>query len=319
SAAAVVVLAAEDAGAASTSAKCRSGKCKGGRGGGGCSGSGGGGSSGGTGGSGGGDNGGSGGGSGGVGGGGGGSGGSGGSGSGGGGGGRTGAQSGGSGGGQRQRQQRRSETPSPQQLREWLFQCGASGDHDVILSTMYALSTSAEGDCYRCVPPDPGIEASALGASDSSLPSTAPAKAWHTFTQDSGTSRCFFCDSTTLPPLPAPFLVRLADPSGGSVVARSSTVLPCLAVPSGSLSGLYLPSFSTNLVSTAALQNLMVTTTTPRGQRVSIFTCTRTGRHLATTPLLVSPPVAPDSPLAPPPWTPLPAMPAWHALPPPCL
>ncbi|CAI7810423.1 unnamed protein product [Closterium sp. NIES-53] len=305
-----------DAGAASTSAKCRSGKGKGGRGGGGCSGSGGGGSSGGTGGSGGGDNGGSGGGSGGVGGGGGGSGGSGGSGSGGGGGGRTGAQSGGSGGGQRQRQQRRSETPSPQQLREWLFQCGASGGSVIcsyiicmgdragqtcgkphtqhhcfsalktlgMLSLVMRSSTPTGHSCLGldCVPPDPGIEASALGASDSSLPSTAPAKAWHTFTQDSGTSRCFFCDSTTLTPLPAPFLVRLADPSGGSVVARSSTVLPCLAVPSGSLSGLYLPSFSTNLVSTAALQNLMVTTTTPRGQRVSIFTCTRTGRHLAT-------------------------------------
>ncbi|CAI7883789.1 unnamed protein product, partial [Closterium sp. NIES-54] len=68
----------------------------------------------------------SGGGSGGFGGGGGGSGGSGGSGSGGSGGGRTGAHRGGSGGGQRQRQQRRSETPSPQQLREWFAQRGAS-------------------------------------------------------------------------------------------------------------------------------------------------------------------------------------------------
>ncbi|CAI7748677.1 unnamed protein product [Closterium sp. NIES-53] len=35
--------------------------------------------------------------------------------------------------------------------------------------------------------------------------------------------------------------------------------------------------------------------------------------------LLVSPPVAPDSPVAPPPWSPLPATPSWHALPPPCL
>ncbi|CAI7850368.1 unnamed protein product [Closterium sp. NIES-54] len=46
--------------------------------------------------------------------------------------------------------------------------------------------------------------------------------------------------------------------------------------------GLHLPSFSTNLVSTAALQDTMVTTTTPGGQRVTICTCTRTGRHLAT-------------------------------------
>ncbi|CAI7771889.1 unnamed protein product [Closterium sp. NIES-54] len=123
--------------------------------------------------------------------------------------------------------------------------------------------------------------AAALGASESSLPGTAPAEALHTFTLDSGASHCFFRDSTTLTPLPAPVPVRLADPSRGPVVARSSTVLPCPAVPSGSLSGHHLPSFSTNLVSTTALQDLMVTTTTPGVQRVSIYTCTRTGRHLA--------------------------------------
>ncbi|CAI7870495.1 unnamed protein product, partial [Closterium sp. NIES-54] len=87
---------------------------------------------------------------------------------------------------------------------------------------------------------------------------------------------------TTLTPLPAPVPVRLADPSGGPVLTRSSTVLPCLAVLSGSLSRLHLPSFSTNLVSTAALKDAMVTTTTPGGQRVSICTCTRTDRYLAT-------------------------------------
>ncbi|CAI7765244.1 unnamed protein product [Closterium sp. NIES-53] len=156
-------------------------------------------------------------------------------------------------------------------------------DFDVIISAMYALSFSAEGDCYRCVPPDPGIAAAALGASASGTPpGTAPAEALHTFTLDSGASRCFFRDSTTLTPLHAPVLVRLADPSGGPDVASSSTVLPCPAVPSGSLSGLDPPSFSTNLVSTAALQDVMVTTTTPGGQRVSICTCTRTGRHLTT-------------------------------------
>ncbi|CAI7839836.1 unnamed protein product, partial [Closterium sp. NIES-54] len=155
-------------------------------------------------------------------------------------------------------------------------------DFDVIISAMYALSVSAEGDCYRCVPPDPGIADAALGASESgTLLGTAPSQALHTFTLDSGASRCFFRDSTTLTPLPASVPVRLADPSRGSVVARSSTVLPCPAVPSGSQSGLHLPLFSTNLVSTAALQDAMVTTTTPGGQRVSICTCTRTGCHLA--------------------------------------
>ncbi|CAI7895743.1 unnamed protein product [Closterium sp. NIES-53] len=213
-----------------------------------------------------------------------------------------------SGGGQMQLHQRQHEPLSPQQLREWYARKGPGGgkfgdaadlplwleltrqgvdvfalDYDVLLSAMYALSVSAKGDCYQCVPPDPGIAGAAQGASESgTLPGTAPAQALHTFTLDSGASRCYFRDSTTLTPLPAPVPVRLADPSGGPVVAHSSTVLSCPAVPSGSLSNLHLPSFSTNLVSTTTLQDAMVTTTTPGGQRVSICTCTQTGRHLAT-------------------------------------
>ncbi|CAI7832712.1 unnamed protein product [Closterium sp. NIES-54] len=155
-------------------------------------------------------------------------------------------------------------------------------DYDAILAAMYALSISAEGDCYLYVPPDPGIEASTLGASEFALLGTAPAEALHTFTLDSSASHCFFRDSTTLTPLSAPVSVRLANPSGGLVLAHSSTILVCPAVPSSSLSGLHLPLISTNLVSTAALQDAMVTTTTLGGQRVSICTCTRTGRHLAT-------------------------------------
>ncbi|CAI7924162.1 unnamed protein product, partial [Closterium sp. NIES-54] len=113
----------------------------------------------------------------------------------------------------------------------------------------------AEGDCYRCVPPDPGIAAAALGASESgTLPGTAPSQALHTCMLDSGASRCFFRDSTTLTPLPAPVPVRLADPSGGPVVP--------------------VPPLSS--------RDAMVTTTTPGGQRVSSCTCTQTGHHLAT-------------------------------------
>ncbi|CAI7900063.1 unnamed protein product [Closterium sp. NIES-53] len=126
-------------------------------------------------------------------------------------------------------------------------------DFDAILAAMYALSAIAEGDCNLCVPPNPDIEATALGASESVLSDIAPAEAVHSFTLDSGASRSFFCDSTTLTPLFAPVPVRLADPSGGPVLARSSTMLPCPADPSGSLSFLHLPSLSTNLVSTAAL------------------------------------------------------------------
>ncbi|CAI7773473.1 unnamed protein product [Closterium sp. NIES-54] len=118
--------------------------------------------------------------------------------------------------------------------------------YDAILTAMYNLSATAEGDCSQCVPPDPDIAAAALGASEpGTLSGTAPTQALHTFTLDSGASRCFFCDSTTLTPLPAPVPVRLVDPSGGPIVARSSTVLLCPA-------------------------------------HVSICTCTRTGCHLAT-------------------------------------
>ncbi|CAI7910293.1 unnamed protein product [Closterium sp. NIES-54] len=295
SSAAADVFVPEDVGPASTSLKRRSSKGKGGWGGGGGSGSGGGGSDGGGGGSGGGGGGGTSGGSGGSDGGGGGSGGSGGSGGGGTGGGRTGPQHGGPGGGQRQQQQRRSETQSPQQLREWLVQRGTGGGSETCL---YVIRTGVRAGqtCgkfhteHRCFSrlddawrAEFGIAAAALGASASGTPpGTSPAEALHTFTLDSSASRCFIRDSTTLTPLPTPVPVRLAHPSGFPVVASSSTLLPCPAVPSSSLSGLHLPSFSTNLVSTAALQDAMVTTTTPGGQRVSICTCTQTGRHLAT-------------------------------------
>ncbi|CAI5953932.1 unnamed protein product [Closterium sp. NIES-64] len=137
---------------------------------------------------------------------------------------------------------------------------------------------------------DSGIEVVALGASESAalgageyaLLGTASDAALHTFTLDSGASRCFFRDSITVTPLSAPVAVSLADPSGGPVLARSSTILPCPAVPSGSLSGLHLPSFSTNFVSTAVLQDAGVDTFTPGRQRMAICTCSRTGRHLAT-------------------------------------
>ncbi|CAI7831585.1 unnamed protein product, partial [Closterium sp. NIES-54] len=87
---------------------------------------------------------------------------------------------------------------------------------------------------------------------------------------------------TTLTPLSRPVAVSLADPSGGPVLASFSTVLPCPAAPTGTLSGLYLPLFSTNLVSGADLQDKGVDQFTPAGQRVTHCTCARTGRHLAT-------------------------------------
>ncbi|CAI5965445.1 unnamed protein product [Closterium sp. NIES-64] len=169
---------------------------------------------------------------------------------------------------------------------------------DAILAAMYAVTISEEGDCYRCFPPDPGIgtaalgacEAAALGASASALSGagetalsrTASPSSSLTFTLDSGASRSFFRDRTTLTPLGRPVAVSLADPSGGPVLSQFSTVLPCPAAPSGTLSGLYLPSFSTNLVSGADLQDAGVHQFTPASQRVTYCTDARTGRHLAT-------------------------------------
>ncbi|CAI7888809.1 unnamed protein product [Closterium sp. NIES-54] len=160
-------------------------------------------------------------------------------------------------------------------------------DYDSILAAMYALSTSDEGDCYLCVPPDPGITAAALGAGEtaalgasvsatpgtgeSASSGTTSAQVFHTFTLDSGASRSFFRDRTTLTPLSQPVAVSLADPSRGPVLASFSTVLPCPAAPSGSLSGLYLPLFSTNMVSGADLQDQGVDQFTPAGQRVTHY------------------------------------------------
>ncbi|CAI5948554.1 unnamed protein product [Closterium sp. NIES-65] len=137
-------------------------------------------------------------------------------------------------------------------------------DFDVILKAMYALTISGEEDQYLCVLPDPGIrtsEAAALGACVSAAPgageatalgacasvtpgTTESTEALHTFTLDSGASRCFFRDRTALEPLARPVAVSLADPSGG---------------PDGGVHQF-----------------------TPAYERVTHCTCARTGRHLAT-------------------------------------
>ncbi|CAI5993448.1 unnamed protein product [Closterium sp. NIES-65] len=236
----------ESVGAASApSVRRRSGKGKGGKGAGGAGGGGGGGGGGSGGGGGGGGSGGGGGGVGGS---------SGGDGGGGGGGGRRGGVGGGGGGGgggsgddgagrgsthrsgssggPRQQQQRSRETLSPELLREWAGVAIFNLDYDAILAAMYAVSTSDEGDCYLCVPPDPGIEAVALGAGEAAALGASAS----------------------------------AAPSAGE----------------SGLLGLYLPSFSTNLVSGADLQDRGVDQFTPASQRVTHCTCARTGRHLAT-------------------------------------
>ncbi|CAI7799203.1 unnamed protein product, partial [Closterium sp. NIES-53] len=227
-------------------------------------------------------------------------------------------------------------------------------DFDAILAAMYAFADSAEGDCYLSVPPDPGIAAAALGASASAAPGTgtsaapgagasalsgtAPTEALHTFTLDSGASRSFFRDSTTLTHLSRPVALSLADPSGGPVLAHSSTVLPCPAAPWGLLSGLHLPSFSTNLVSGADLQDAWVDQFAPGGS--SLYTLSTAPPPVSASSQVAassqvfaavsrsSPVSAPCSCrplshetflLAPPPWSPLLASSSRYGLPYPCL
>ncbi|CAI7758665.1 unnamed protein product [Closterium sp. NIES-54] len=228
-------------------------------------------------------------------------------------GGATGSAGGVAGAGAARGGQRRSlplpDDPTPQQLREWVLQrarlggggfgflCTAQRRQQIQQET-FSSQVLSELLPQQCV--TGSIEPAALGASESAAapgvnesaaalgarasPATGPssAEAFHTFTLDSSASHCFFCNYTTLTPLAAPVLVSLADPTGGPVVARASTVLPCPAIPSGSLSGLHLPTFSMNFVRNAAIQDVWVDTFIPGGKRVAICMCSRTGRHLAT-------------------------------------
>ncbi|CAI7766289.1 unnamed protein product [Closterium sp. NIES-54] len=167
--------------------------------------------------------------------------------------------------------QQKKQIPDATEIPRWgdLLKSGVAIfdlDFDAILAAMYALSISAEGDCYVCVPPDPGIEAAALGARESAAPGASESAAL-------GAGESALSDRTTLTPLSRPVAVSLADPSGGPVLARYSTVLRCPAAPSGSLSGLYLPSFSTNLVSGADLQDARVDQFTPASPESAPCSC----------------------------------------------
>ncbi|CAI7864569.1 unnamed protein product [Closterium sp. NIES-53] len=145
-----------------------------------------------------------------------------------------------------------------------------------------SIAATASRVGYSARPLWLGAEATSLGACKRASTGAAPVEALHTFTLDSGATRCFFRNCTTVTPLTAPVPVTLADPSVDPVVARASTVLPCPMAPSVSLAGLHLLWFATNLVSNTILQDQFVTVTTSRGELVAIFTDSRTGTHLAT-------------------------------------
>ncbi|CAI7838937.1 unnamed protein product [Closterium sp. NIES-53] len=139
-------------------------------------------------------------------------------------------------------------------------------DYEATLAAMYALSVSAKDDCYLCVLPNPGIEAAALGASEYALAGTAPAEALHTFTLDSGASRCFF----------TPSLLSLHLYRSDWLTPQGAQFLP---VP-------------------------------------PLFSCVRRPGvrvRSSCTPLIMSPPVAPVSSVAPLTWSPLPGLRGMHS------
>ncbi|CAI7915461.1 unnamed protein product [Closterium sp. NIES-53] len=102
------------------------------------------------------------------------------------------------------------------------------------------------------------------------------------FTLDSRASSYFFRDCTDLTPLHTLVTVALADPSVGSVVADSTTILRCPVVPSGFLTGYYTPSFSRYLMGVSHLHDLGVVTTFPLHEPVASCTLGATGAPLAT-------------------------------------
>ncbi|CAI7886425.1 unnamed protein product [Closterium sp. NIES-54] len=108
-----------------------------------------------------------------------------------------------------QRQQCQQETFSPQWLRDCVSQRGVPGCIEAV-----ALGASESVAALGA-----SESVAALGASTSTAIGPASAEALHTITLDSGASRCFFRDCTTVTPLAAPVPVSLDDPSGGPVVA----------------------------------------------------------------------------------------------------
>ncbi|CAI5951169.1 unnamed protein product [Closterium sp. NIES-64] len=161
-------------------------------------------------------------------------------------------------------------SPPPQQLREWYAARQRGGGTGLCT---YVLRTGDRA----------GNKTTALGAGEAAALGAGVVLALGaSASASSGAGESALSDRTTLTPLGRPVAVSLADPSGGPVLSHFSTVLPCPAAPSGTLSGLYLPSFSTNLVSGADLQDAGVHQFTPASQRVTHCSDARTGRHLAT-------------------------------------
>ncbi|CAI7872876.1 unnamed protein product, partial [Closterium sp. NIES-54] len=84
------------------------------------------------------------------------------------------------------------------------------------------------------------------------------------FVLDSGATDTVLRDDGTLRPLPTPTSLLGAD-SSFSIPCHNTSTLPCPLFPSGTVTGLHIPSLRTNLLSQRSLQQAMITTLIPGG------------------------------------------------------
>ncbi|CAI7932180.1 unnamed protein product, partial [Closterium sp. NIES-54] len=84
------------------------------------------------------------------------------------------------------------------------------------------------------------------------------------FVLDSGATDTVLRDAGTLRPLPTPTSLLGAD-SSFSIPCHNTSTLPCPLFPSGTVTGLHIPSLRTNLLSQRSLQQAMITTLIPGG------------------------------------------------------
>ncbi|CAI7788970.1 unnamed protein product, partial [Closterium sp. NIES-53] len=128
------------------------------------------------------------------------------------------------------------------------------------------------------------VEAASVGACESASTGAAPAEALHTFMLDSGASRCFFRDRTTVIPLTTSVPVTLADPCGDPVVARGSTILPCelVEICTDSVTGDHLATFTRRPGSgpyTLHSESAQVAASNQAEVRCVLIPCIRALRH----------------------------------------
>ncbi|CAI7807610.1 unnamed protein product [Closterium sp. NIES-53] len=126
------------------------------------------------------------------------------------------------------------------------------------------------------------VPVASVGTCVDTSPGATAEDASLSFTLDSGASHFFFRGRTTLTPLPTLVSVALADPTSGPVTACYTTTLPCPAVPSGSLTGFHVPSFSRNLVGVRPLVSQHVGVRIEPSDETAVCVDEDTYAHLAT-------------------------------------